>query len=465
MIPISRRSLLLGSATAGLGLASLPLLPAHAQPVVQKLTVVPGRFPLTAAGVTEAMMCYNGDAPPPVLRLKQGVPARIEVTNGLQEVTTVHWHGLRVPNAMDGVPWLTQYPIGTGETFVYEFTPEDAGTFWYHPHCNTLEQISRGLAGMIIVDEAQDQDFDADIPVLIRDFRLGSDGQFIEFYKPRNLARGGTLGTVNTANWSETPVAETASGSLIRLRLAITDVTRVYQLKLRGADGAVLSWDGQPIDEPIRLAPDTPLVLGPGQRADLAVAMSSQPAELFMILPDKSEHVLLTLNPTGSDRGRGMANLRALPPNPLAKPDLTSAGTIDLVFGWSASGDAPNSGGLCGDVPLRFWSINRKPWTGDSPPDPTNPGEPLAVMERDKTYILNLLNETQNDHPIHLHGLVMHDLGPDGQPNGRRGDTILLRSHDSARVAVVADSPGDWVIHCHVIEHQKTGLAGFVRVT
>ena len=84
---------------------------------------------------------YNGGVPGPVLRVRQSEPVRIVVENGLDQETTVHWHGVRVPNAMDGVPGLTQPPIKPGESFTYEFTPSDAGTFWYHPHANSLEQI------------------------------------------------------------------------------------------------------------------------------------------------------------------------------------------------------------------------------------------------------------------------------------------------------------------------------------
>jgi FtsP/CotA-like multicopper oxidase with cupredoxin domain len=466
MAHLSRRHLLT-SVCAAVG--ALPLLarwPAIAASPV-RLTLAPGsgRYALTGTAVTEAMMCYAPDAPPPVLRLRQGQPARILVRNDLDEITTVHWHGLRVPFAQDGVPWLTQVPIGSGETYAYDFTPPDAGTYWYHPHCNTLEQIARGLAGILIVEETAPPAFDADIPLLLRDFRLGKDGQFIAFTTPRNMARGGTLGTVSTANWAVDPLLDAPAGGLVRLRLAVTDVTRVYDLALRGAEAAIVALDGQPLPRPAALGDS--LVVAPGQRVDLAVRMPDLPGTevaLILRLRGKKERRLARLVARGESLARNLSDLQPLPANPGRLPDLASAEPFDFVFGWSPEGDASASGGFCGDVPYRFWSINRKVFAGDAPPDPKRPGEPLATFEQGKSYRLRLSNETQNDHPIHLHGLSMHPIGADGTLTGEVRDTILLRSHEAAEVAVVADNPGDWVIHCHVLEHQKTGLAGIIRV-
>lgn len=151
---ISRRNLLLGGTAMALASPRLAR-PARAG--------IPDRIVITAASGQASLMgpkcpdtkvwAYGGTAPGPVVRLPQGEPARIVVENRLDEDTTVHWRGIRLPNAMDGVPGLTQPPIKPGETFVYEFTPPDAGTFWYHPHSNSLHQLGRGLAGALIVEE------------------------------------------------------------------------------------------------------------------------------------------------------------------------------------------------------------------------------------------------------------------------------------------------------------------------
>ncbi len=152
---ISRRSLLVGAASIAAS-ASLAAA-ARSSPAVQEFKVVaaPARWPIVGEGHPQTdVWAYGGRIPGPEIRVRQGEPVRIVVENRLEQETTVHWHGIRLPVAMDGVPGLTQPPIGPGESFTYEFTPPDAGTFWYHPHAHSLEQLGRGLAGALIVSAA-----------------------------------------------------------------------------------------------------------------------------------------------------------------------------------------------------------------------------------------------------------------------------------------------------------------------
>ncbi len=114
--------------------------------------------------------------PGSLVRLRQREPARLVVENRLDQETTVHRHGIRLPNAMDGVPGLTQPPIRPGESFIYEFTPPDAGTFWYHPHANSLEQLGRGLTAAVIVEARQPVAVDSDLVWMLSDWRLTEDG-------------------------------------------------------------------------------------------------------------------------------------------------------------------------------------------------------------------------------------------------------------------------------------------------
>ena len=111
------------------------------------------------------------------MRVRQGERLRITVENRLAEETTVHWHGLRVPNAMDGVPHLTQPPIAPGASFVYEFDVPDAGTYWYHPHQRSFEQVGRGLYGPLIVEEREPIEVDRDVTWVLDDWRLLPDAQ------------------------------------------------------------------------------------------------------------------------------------------------------------------------------------------------------------------------------------------------------------------------------------------------
>ena len=126
---------------------------------------------------------------------------RMVVNNKLGEDTTVHWHGIRLPNAMDGVPGLTQKPIRPGESFVYEFTPPDAGTFWYHPHADTLQQLGRGLAGALIVEEREPVAVDRDLLWFIEDWRLDEGGRIAGGFGNRMEAgMSGRIGNTVTIN-------------------------------------------------------------------------------------------------------------------------------------------------------------------------------------------------------------------------------------------------------------------------
>ena len=127
-----------------------------------ELDAAPTRLPMFDGRPLD-VWAYNGQVPGPILRAKVGERLRVRFTNHLPSETTVHWHGVRVPNAMDGVPGVTQPPVAPGGSFVYEFVPKDAGTFWFHPHLRSSEQVERGLFGVLIVDEAKPPAYTKDV--------------------------------------------------------------------------------------------------------------------------------------------------------------------------------------------------------------------------------------------------------------------------------------------------------------
>lgn len=147
-----------------------------------RLNASRAQFPLVGEeGPATAVWAYNGQVPGPLIRARQGDRLRVEVENRLDEPTTVHWHGLRIPVTMDGVPWLSQPPIAPGETFTYEFDLKDAGTFWYHPHINGSEQLGRGLKGVLIVDELEPPAVDREVFWVLDDWRLDRQAQIEPF--------------------------------------------------------------------------------------------------------------------------------------------------------------------------------------------------------------------------------------------------------------------------------------------
>ncbi|MEJ8473831.1 multicopper oxidase family protein [Roseibium algae] len=463
MLGLSRRELLLGSAGTATAFATGGLIGLEANAADMTLPITRFDHSIVSGEITKGIMGFGKDAPPPVLRMRQGQPFSVDVVNELNEASVVHWHGMRIPNQMDGVPYLTQTPIEPGESFRYSFTPPDAGTYWYHPHCNTLEQMARGLTGVMVVEDAEDPGFDQDLPLNIRDFRLGGDGQFIALFKPRSAARGGTLGTVSTINWNVAPVYDLPAGSLVRLRLAVTDLTRVGTYDLNGGEAEVIALDSNPLPlTAVNLKTPEGVILAPGQRADIALRVPDSEEQVVTLTrrTPKGPKVLASFHPVGASANRSLAELKPLALNPIPEADLANAEIVEFVFGWTPDGTTPEPS-ICGSLGYTFWSINRVAWEGDTP----GPVDPLAVFKQGKSYILRLRNETQNAHPIHLHGLSFKLL----RSNKRAippliTDTALLMKGETMEVALVADNPGNWAFHCHVIEHQKTGLTGYIRV-
>lgn len=413
---------------------------------------------------TEKMVSLLPDAPPPILFGQQGKPMVLNVINTLKEYTSMHWHGIRLPNAMDGVPYLTQPPIEGGKSFLYEFTSFDAGTYWYHPHCMTMRQMASGLTGALIIRENNDPGFDGDQVINLRDFLLDKNDALRTPYTLRGAARAGTLGNVMTANWLQSPVYDYPTGGLVRLRLLNTDTTRIYRMYLSTeSNSQIIAWDGHPVEHPLPMPnAQHPIVLGPGQRVDIALVMPSAEGQKIDIIANVpgGKKVMASLRANGMNIKRSLAELTPLSPNPIAQPDISVAQLREFVFGWSPDGTIPHNG-FCGSLGKNFWSINRIAWAGDDVP---NTG-PLATLERGKSYIFRLRNESPNLHPIHLHGLTFKPLRSNKReiaPNWT--DTVLLLRNEVVDIALVADNPGDWAFHCHVIEHQKTGLAGYIRV-
>src|SRR5262249_39832724 len=201
--------------------------------------------PLVGSGQPETTVwAFNGTVPGPVVRVKQGERLRVGVENQLTEATTVHHHGIRLPNAMDGVPHLTQRPIAPGETFVYEFDVPEAGTYWYHPHINSAEQVGRGLSGALIVEERAPIDVDRDVVWVLSDWRLLPDAQISDdFRNMHDMAHNGRVGNTVTINGKIPETFSVRTGERIRLRLINAANARIFGLKFSEHKPLVIAYD------------------------------------------------------------------------------------------------------------------------------------------------------------------------------------------------------------------------------
>ncbi len=471
-VAISRRHFLAGSAALVTAVRTQPS--AQAAPPAAKhfaLTATPGLWPLVGEGEAEtAVWCYDNRVPGPEIRVRQGEPVRIVVENKLDEATTVHWHGIRLPNAMDGVPGLTQPPIKPGEKFVYAFTPPDAGTFWYHPHADSLRQLGRGLAGALIVEEPETIPVDRDILWMIADWRLKPDAQIAGgFGNAMEAAMSGRVGNTVTLNGAVSNGVAVHAGERIRLRLVNSALARIMALRFEGHRPAVIAIDGQPCEthEPV----GGRILLGPAMRVDILIDMRGEPGRRYRVVDDFYDGLAYWLTELAYDsnpplRKHSSDAPLSLPRNPLPEPNLDTAEHHVLKLqGGMMGGNGMMGMGMMGVGMSHgaIWAINGMSMTGDGQADMP----PLLTLQRGRSYRLTIRNDTAWWHPMHLHGHSFRVLRRNGKavPHHQWADTVLVSPHEAVDIAFVADNPGDWMFHCHITDHQASGLMVVLRVT
>ncbi len=469
--PIGRRSVLRSGLAAALGAAlPLPLRQARAGDWL-RLEPRPGtaRF-FGDGGPQTGVWGYNGAVPGPEIRVRQGDRLRVLVENQLPQETTVHWHGLRIPHAMDGVPDLTQPAIKPGEAFRYEFQVPDAGTFWYHPHVRSSEQQGRGLHGVLVVEEAEPPAVDRDVIWVIDDWRLTEQSAISEtFDHPHDLSHDGRLGNVATLNGLDSAAFAVRAGERLRLRIVNTANARIFALRFEGHRPLVIALDGQPATphEP----EDGRLVVPPAGRVDVILDMQGEPGGRYPVMdefyPRRSYRYLdLVYDQAAPLRNSPLDAAVALAPNPIAEPNLAEAQRHDIVLAGGAMGGMRSAildgqtmeiGELAGRG--KVWALNGIAAHG-------HVMEPLFTFRLGRTQVLSIRNETAFPHPMHLHGHSFRLLTRNGNPVAGNPwlDTVLLAAEDRVEVAFVADNPGDWLFHCHVLEHMQAGMSAVVRV-
>jgi FtsP/CotA-like multicopper oxidase with cupredoxin domain len=456
---MDRRRFILGSATLALAPGFDAVL---GQPALRLLRLGEAAQQLVGPQhPATSVWAYNGSVPGPVLRFRQGDRLRIAVENALQVDTTVHWHGIRLPNAMDGVPHVTQAPIAArGGSFVYEFGLPDAGTYWYHPHVASSVQVARGLYGALIVEEREPPQVDRDLVWVLSDWRLDRQARMLEdFGSAMDSSHAGRIGNTVTVNGQILESFSVRAGERIRLRLINASTARIFGLAFEGHAPWVIAHDGQPV------SPHPPesdrVVLGPGMRADLILDCAGAPGSSHRVVDDfyrRRSYRLLHLEYSAEAPIRlSFAPPPALTPNPLAALQLEGAPRHRIAFGGGAMGAMPSQREHRG----LFWTVNGKPVSEHAHHD-----GPLLSFALGRTYVMELVNQTSWHHPIHLHGHVFRVLSRNGKPvtPPRWADTALLDPDSRTEIALVADNPGDWMLHCHVLEHQASGMMALVRV-
>ena len=429
---LSRRTFLATTAAA--------LVPAWSMASTTRLTAEPVVAQILPEGSgTTPSLGFNGGTPGPVLRVRQGDELVVNFENRTGEPSSVHWHGIRIDNAMDGVPELTQDAVPDGGEFEYRFVTPDAGTFWYHSHSRSWEQVARGLYGPLIVEERKPPDVDADIIVMIDDWWLEEHGELRDdFDSMFHFSHGGRLGNYGKAIVSQSAVPK---GDRVRLRLINTANARVFPIDVGGVEGNLVALDGMPLKT---VRPIDTIHLAPAQRADIIADVTGDIE--FSFWTGQEHYPLATINVEGSNHSPRTSPIAPLPPNNVA----TTNGEADMHVTLKMQGGAMGGRHPGDDI----WSFNGTSGVQDSP---------WLKLQRGTVVRMTMVNDTFFPHGIHLHGHHFYELDGEGSLGPLR-DTSLVDARVSRDILCVFNNPGKWLLHCHTLGHSVTGLKTWVEV-
>ena len=395
-----------------------------------KLTLSPG--------VTVPAWTFNGTAPGPLLHVRQGDQVVVTLMNHLSFGVTIHWHGIRIANAADGVAGVTQDAVKPGQSYVYRFTVPDAGTYWYHSHQFSEEETTNGLYGLLVVDPATPTlHADVDYSVALHTWN-GANNQPV--YTMNNS--GGTL------NMGARP------GQWVRLRIANTTETpsgNPQLVTLVGAPFQVVSLDGHDLNGPQWLN-QTPLPIGAAQRYDIYFQMPAQGSVALVTAGDSQSYVSTPALVVG--QGSVPAKLPAITKwfdlttygTPATDP-VTAQSHFDATYNIVLGNQMGSSLGRSGMT----YTLNGKVF----------PDTGMIMVKEGQLVRLHFDNQTNLYHPMHLHGHVFTILAENGKSltgSPVHLDTILVPPHASYDVAFVANNPGIWMIHCHNFLHANWGM-------
>ena len=498
----TRRDFLLAAGWLGLGAASTRVLASRS---VEAADTQPPRIihlearEVTwelAPGKTIKAMAYNGEVPGPAIRAREGERLRIVLKNSLSEPTTIHWHGVDVPNPMDGVAGVTQRAVQPDETFTYEFDARPAGTRWYHTHFDEHRQMDLGLAAPLVIEpmRAAPIAYDRDTTLVLDDWATGTGtpvpdtdaGTAGGRGRAGGMMGGGGMGgmmggrgmggmmggrgmggmmrdgeepaydvmTINGKAYPATAPLRVKRGERVCLRIINASAEHTHVLRLAGHRLAVTHTDGNPLETAVEV---DALPIAPAERYDVVVT-ANHPGAWF----------LHCTQPGHVDAGERMLvvyedHARATPPAP--EPGISSLrlweyglgrgrSVLPIATGETRSVMLTLSGGMMGsDV----WTINGKRY-----PDT----DPIRCRKGDRVRI-SLRNNSMEAHPMHLHGQSFRVLATNGvryeQPMVK--DVVDVEAHmGSAVVELVAHNRGDRLFHCHKPMHMMGGMVSVVKV-
>jgi len=385
-----------------------------------RVDLVAAQADLVIGGKSIAGYTLNGTSPGPTITARQGQLVEVHLRNAsVPAGITLHWHGYDVPAAMDGVAGVTQDEVPVGGEFTYRFLADRTGTYWYHSHQVSNEQVMGGLFGALVV-----------LPKATA--RAGDDV----------IATAHTYGGKKTINGAATDLRVPARpGQRVRVRVINTDNGSIEVWA--SVPYKVLAVDGYEVNEPGDV-PDRSVTLTGGARADLQVTMPSDGTAVRVQVSKGTAVILGDGDPPP-------------PPQPAGDLDLLSYGSPEPLgfdpakanrhFEYSV-GRRP---GFVKGRPGLLWSINGHLY----------PNVPMYVVREDEVAIMRIDNHSGDVHPMHLHGhhavvLARNGVAATGSPWWV--DSLNVGDKETFEIAFVANNPGVWMDHCHNLKHAADGM-------
>lgn len=464
-----RRTHFLAASAGAMVAAALPPLSARAQNsdvLDYVLTAAPHRF-TPAAGIDFGGLAYNGTIPGPVLRVVHGQRLRARFVNHTGGPSTIHWHGMILPNNMDGAEGVTQSAVRNGGSFLYEFTPGPPGTRWYHDHVS--DGLLRGLFGMIIVEDPRDMKPDAEFALVFHDVPklstvmpamkgVGNAPMTDPLGSPEltQMSPDDKMGDeiaflahcVNGAAYPNTQRLAVKVGQHVRLRILNANPTQTRYVRLAGHRLTVTHSDGNQLPQPVEV---DALRIGVAERYDAWFEVSSPGAWLLQGLSSDP----LAFEQAVVVHTEGMENA-----SPLSSPQsLEGIEYFTYQNAGAASSVAATPSAAHYEFVLDDGKYGSSRWTINGQ---TYPNTPKIYVRRNDLVSVRFTNKTDMDHPMHLHGHVFKVVEVDGSALTRPlpKDTSLVRANNGTLMwRFAATSPaGRWLLHCHNAIHMMDGM-------
>ena len=407
---------------------------------------------------------YNGSVPGAQIRVKQGDHVKIVFTNKLPEPTAIHWHGYPVPNNQDGVPGITMNAIQPGETFTYEFTATVPGTYWYHSHQKSAEQVDKGLYGTLIVEPKEEEKIDRDHTLVFDEWMSdpnaesnmnmnmsGMDHSNMDMSSMGHNMNMYDIFTINGKSGAAVQPLKVKKGEKVRLRLVNAGYMS-HKLHLHGHEFKIVATDGQPLknSQPIK---DELLNIAPGERYDIEF-IANNPGEWLLECHGNmkgTDGMKVKIQYEGQASNTDKANAK----ENLPVVDMTTYGkyetgpfTLDEKYDVEYTMDLGTAMGKNGMI----FTINGKTY-----PDTA----PINVKTGDLVKVRIVNNSPKDVHPMHLHGHFFQVLSKNGKPvtgSPLIKDSLNVNPGEEYVVVFKADNPGNWMFHCHELHHASAGM-------